>query len=117
MTATTSYGTLTDYATGEQIRPATAEEWRSTADAISFGTEQGIWEDENGRAVWVDGGPQAEVSDDDIRELRGEAAQAGDEAQASLCSIALGEDDGFATREAARAECDRVILDSRMQDE
>jgi hypothetical protein len=47
------YGTLTDYTTGEQIRPATADEHaRSLAggDAGAF--------DLDGRAVFVAGGPE-----------------------------------------------------------
>lgn len=69
----TSYGTVTDYSTGAAIRPATAAEWRQTAGKLASGESDsytGAWNDSDGLAVWVDGGPDAEVSDEDIRKLR-----------------------------------------------
>lgn len=56
----TYWGALTDYATGEVIRPATEDEWKRTRDMVlsgSAGGESGAWEDDDGRTVWVDGGP------------------------------------------------------------
>ena len=106
------FGTLTDYNSSLPIRPASAEEWRFTALTVNgdaAGSETGAFEDENGRAVWVEGGPEVEVSDQDIRDLEQEAGQAGDCEQAGLCRAALGGDEG------ARAECVRVILDNRME--
>jgi hypothetical protein len=111
MTGTAIFGTLTDYAAGTPIRPAMAHEWRTSADLVNDGTSAGLsgaWEDGDGRCVWVDGGPEAEVSDRDIAELEQEAANAGDNEQVKLCAAALGGD------EDARAECVRVILDNRV---
>jgi hypothetical protein len=53
MSETTDYGTLTDYVTGEQIRPATAAEH---ARSLAAG-ETGAFE-LDGRAVFVAGGPE-----------------------------------------------------------
>ena len=104
------YGTLTDYATGEPIRPATAQEWRRTADKLASGDSDaytGAWDDD-GRSVYVDGGPDAGVTGADIAALEQEAAIAGDSEQVRLCRAAT-------TDETARAECVRVILDARME--
>jgi hypothetical protein len=60
MSESTGYGTLTDYATGEAIRPATEQEWRATMDKLASGESDsytGAWLDADGRAVYVDGGP------------------------------------------------------------
>lgn len=108
MTTTTSFGTLTDHATGLAIRPATAAEWRFSAAEVACGNDTGAWELE-GRAVFTEGGPRAEVDDDDIRELEAEAGTAGDGDQVSLCREALDGDS------AARLCCATVILDHRMQ--
>lgn len=52
--ASTDYGTVTDYATGEPIRPATrAEHARSLAAG-----ETGAFRDDDDRVVYVDGGPE-----------------------------------------------------------
>lgn len=51
------------------------------------------------------------VTDRDIRALRDEAAEAGNEAQIQLCDRALGGD------QRARARCERVIFDVRMANE
>ena len=52
------YGTLIDYVTGEQIRPATREERDRTravlADTELPGSETGAWRDSDGRVVYVD---------------------------------------------------------------
>jgi hypothetical protein len=119
--ATTAFGTLTDYKTGTVIRPATAAEWRKSADDVEV-TGRGIF-DLDGRTVFVEGGPDAEVTDDDIRELAGEAAAAGDASMARCCEIALGADTedeepcvvtwDAASPEGARREAVRVILDNR----
>jgi len=50
------------------------------------------------------------ITDDDIEALYGEAGQAGDLEMAAICQRALDGD------EAARGECERVILDARAQD-
>jgi hypothetical protein len=52
-----THGTVTDYATGEQIRPATAEELARTEDKLASGDSDaytGAWTDEDGRTVFVD---------------------------------------------------------------
>ncbi len=130
------FGTLTDYETGEQIRPATAAEWRKTADLVNDGTSAGATGafDLDGRAVWVEGGPAAEAAFYSIRDLRDEAGQAGDMEMARICDIALGEGgtgefaellgqtvDGIQRdviaamdQGEARAECVRIILDNRL---
>jgi hypothetical protein len=51
----TDYGTVTDYATGEAIRPATATEH---AQSLAAG-EVGAYRDLDGRAVFVAGGPES----------------------------------------------------------
>lgn len=57
MTSTPSqYGTLTDYATGEDIRPATADELARTEAKLASGDSDsytGAWLDGDGRAVYV----------------------------------------------------------------
>lgn len=50
------YGTLTDYVTGEEIRPATRDEWLTS---IQVG-EIGAYRDDDGRSVFVAGGPESE---------------------------------------------------------
>lgn len=60
------YGTLTDYTTGQPLRDATAAEWQRTADKLASGDSDaytGAWRDEDGRAVYVDGGPEPEPPD------------------------------------------------------
>lgn len=67
-----NFGTVTDYQTGQPIRPATAGEWRRTADTVNDnpgpGNYTGAWTDADGRTVYVDGGPEAEVSEQDVSE-------------------------------------------------
>lgn len=114
-----NFGTLTDYTTGTPIRPATATEWRKTAGRLADPGDgyTGAFQDD-GRSVYVDGGPEAAVTDTDIRALRDEAATAGDTGMADLCTRALGEDcdqePGNADA-AAAARCAEVILDTRMR--
>ncbi len=108
---TRTYGTVTRYLDGVPLRPATAAEWRRTADMLASsrpGAETGAWVDKDGQAVYVDGGPDAGVSDAGIADLEAEAGSAGDSAMAALCRAALHGDTD------ARAECARVILDARM---
>ena len=53
----TAYGTLTDYATGEPIRPATREELARTEAKLASGDSDaytGAWAGVGGRAVYVD---------------------------------------------------------------
>lgn len=57
MTIYPPHGWLTDYTTGETIRPATAEELQHTIDKMTSGDTDaytGAWTDEDGRAVYVD---------------------------------------------------------------
>lgn len=52
-----SYGTVTDYTTGNAIRPATAEELARTEAKLASGDSDaytGAWVDEDGRTVYVD---------------------------------------------------------------
>ena len=52
-----SHGTLTDYATGTPIRPATAEELARTEAKLASSDSDaytGAWLDGEGRAVYVD---------------------------------------------------------------
>jgi hypothetical protein len=109
-----TWGTVIDHRTGEKIRPATAEEWRNYADQHNAAPSQfnGTWQDE-GRTVHLFGGPEVWVDRKDIEALRTEAAEAGDPEQVYLCYQALerrGQE-----RWNARAECVRVILDTRME--
>ena len=115
------FGIVSDYKTGFMVREATAAEWRRTADKENSADSDacpGAWADpeEDGRIVYVSGGPDSRVSDDDIIALHDEAAAAGDAAQVQLCDVALAP---RATAgpdvEQARAECVRVILDNRMR--
>ena len=85
MNETTTYGTVTDYATGEAIRPATAAEWQQSADAARRNPFTGTFTGEDGTAVYVDGGPESPytVLVGDTYETPGDAAQyAADEAAA-----------------------------------
>ena len=116
-----TWGTVSDYKTGFMIREATAAEWRRTADKEN-GTDSdaytGAWldPDEEGRAVYVSGGPESHVSDDDIIALHDEAASAGDAEQVRLCDVAMAPRATAGPDVAeARAECIRVILDTRME--
>jgi hypothetical protein len=117
------FGTLTDYTMGESLRPASAEEWRCTALALNGITsgaggetgawkigEDGEWTDGPGRAVYVDGGPVMEVTDEDIAALGREAEAHWDALQARQCAEALG---GYGY---ARSQCVMVILAARAQD-
>ena len=52
-----TYGVLTDYKTGQEIRPATREEQRRTEEKLASGDSDactGAWLDDDGRAVYVD---------------------------------------------------------------
>ncbi len=55
------WGLVTDYSRGTRLRPATREEWQRTADVLAArnkpGWYTGAWT-ENGRAVYVEGGPE-----------------------------------------------------------
>lgn len=61
----TDYGTLTDYTTGEEIRPATREEH---ARSLAAG-ETGAFRDEDGRVVYVAGGPEVAASEPEVTTL------------------------------------------------
>ena len=114
-----TWGTVCDYKTGSATREATAAEWRRTADKLNGydgDAYTGAWADEDGHSVYVSGGPEAEVTDDDIIALHDEAVSAGDAGQVRLCDVAMAP---YATAgpdvAEARAECVRVILDTRME--
>lgn len=114
-----AWGTVNDYRTGSMLRDATAAEWRRTADKYNgydSDAYTGAWADEDGHAVYVSGGPEAEVSDDDIIALHDEAVSAGDAEQVRLCDVAMAPRSTAGPDVAeARAECVRVILDTRME--
>jgi hypothetical protein len=128
---THAFGMLCDYATSTPIRPATAIEWRKSADAELEGGDvngvfdaySGAFRDDGGHAVIVIGGPPSEVTADDIRVLRDEAASAGDLEQVRLCEVATGDaaDSTGSPRGFARGngpafrECGKVILGNRMR--
>src|ERR1700684_406485 len=86
-----SFGNVTDYKTGEYIRPATPAEWRKTADALGRSGDgyTGTWDDDDNRPVYVDGGPNTEIHPDDIGALAREADRAGDYKMAGICERAL----------------------------
>ena len=104
-----TYGTLTDYATGEVIRPATRQEWEFTAKAIDDGKPEGIFRDGE-RTVYVDGGPDPVVGDQAIRDFQDEAGRFGDQEQVAICGRAL-DGDG-----EARAECAELMGDYRCRE-
>lgn len=114
------WGTVNDYKTGFVIREATAAEWRRTADKENSADSDaytGTWlDEEDGRAVYVSGGPESYVSDDDIIALHDEAVSAGDAEQVRLCDVARAPRATAGPDVAqARTECVRVILDARME--
>lgn len=119
MTTTTSFGTLTAYASGEAIRPATSSEWLRSALAVSGGQPQGTFETSARElpggfgTVFVDGGPDATASRDDIIALHDEAARAGDAEQVAICERALWGNSG--DPHEAWVECERVILGHRAE--
>ena len=55
------YGTVTDYSTGEPIRPGTREEWLRTRGTRPRGLPDatGSWADDDGRVVYVNCGEGA----------------------------------------------------------
>ena len=112
------YGTVTDYQTGAPLRPATLKEWRRSADKLN-GRESDSYTrawNLDGTAVYVDGGPEAEVTREDIRELRDEAGSAGDDEQVRYCTAALGEDEpNPLDPDIAWIECAQVILGTRQE--
>lgn len=59
------WGLVTDYSRGTPLRPATREEWQRTMDVLAArgkpGWYTGAWT-ENGRAVYVEGGPECSTS-------------------------------------------------------
>lgn len=111
-----NYGILTDYRAGTPIRPATAAEWRRTADRLGEPGDgyTGTWADpeEDGRIVYVSGGPDADIHPSDIAALADEAGAHGDYEMRRLCKQALEGDD---TGNPAWDECRKVILDNRMR--
>lgn len=55
-----AWGLVTDYNRGTPLRPATREEWQRSIDIVASkapGSYTGAWE-EDGRAVYVEGGPE-----------------------------------------------------------
>lgn len=64
MSGYSGYGILADYKTGDPIRRATRAEWQRTMDVLfsgKAGSYTGAWADDDGRAVYVEGGPPAEA--------------------------------------------------------
>jgi hypothetical protein len=60
------YGTLTDYTTGAEIRPATRDEWLMSVRSVAEGHDEGVWRDgdlNEGHPVSVAGGPESESDD------------------------------------------------------
>lgn len=55
-----------------------------------------------------------EITDEQIEQLRTEAAQAGDMVQVALCDAAL--DDSDPSSDAAREKCEEAIRRARAQD-
>ena len=54
-------GTLRDYQTGEEIRPATPREWYRSATAQRYGPGgTGAFKDADGRVLYVEGGPDSD---------------------------------------------------------
>jgi hypothetical protein len=108
-----TFGIVTDCKTGEAVRPAAAAEWRRTIDRLGQAGDgyMGAWEDADGRAVYVAGGPSADIHPSDIAALADEAGAAGDYAMRRLCTQAIEGDD---TGNDAWDECAKVILDTRM---
>lgn len=56
------YGTLTDYTTGKEIRPATRDEWQMSVKSMAEGHDEGVWRDgdiNDGHPVFVAGGPES----------------------------------------------------------
>ena len=54
------WGILADYKTGDPIRRATRAEWQQTMSVLhseAAGSYTGAWRDGDGRAVYVEGGP------------------------------------------------------------
>ena len=50
------FGTLTDYRTGESLRPATREELLESLEAALHDGGIGAFQDDEGRVVYVEGG-------------------------------------------------------------
>jgi len=94
MTETSAYGTLTDYTTGQPLRPATRDEWEMTVKSLDAGEDAGIWRDQDIylHPVYVDGGPDPVVSDQAIRDLQDEAGRFGDLDQVAMCERAINGD-------------------------
>lgn len=66
------WGWLTVYDTGETIREATEEDWKRSRDKMHSGDPDaytGAWKDDEGRVVYVDGGPHMEVP---VRRISGQ---------------------------------------------
>lgn len=113
MTSTTGiWGTLTGYTEGTPLRAATAAEWRASANKLAEGDPaNGAFDGADGFephvTVFVEGGPDADVTEGDIRDLRDEAGPR-DAEQVRLCDEALGDRHG-----PAWYACAMVILDNR----
>lgn len=106
------FGTVMDYKTGEPVREATADEWLLTARQLGSQRSDGYtgaWLDEDRRVYWVDGGPDAEVTFDDVFALGLAAANAGDEKVMRLAAQAIAD-----TECSAWDECREVILNARI---
>lgn len=60
----TEFGILRDYKTGDDLRPASEDEWRASLDETKRDKGRGVIE-VDGRDVFVDGGPTVDPDDDE----------------------------------------------------
>jgi len=108
------FGTVVKYDSGQpRVRPATTVEWAKSAmmlNSTAPGHENRTFHDENNVVVYVDGGPDMLVTDDDLIDLAHESAACGDAAMKNKALAAL---DG---EEIARTECVSIILGQRISE-
>lgn len=104
------FGTVISLPWNAPLRPATLQEWHTSAlielDQSSPGDFG--WE-EDGQRVRVSGGPRSEVTRQDVIDLRNEADAAGDSRQSAQCLNALRGD------ALSWYGCAAVILHTRME--
>ena len=109
------WGHIARTRTAEFVRPASAEDWRRSADDYNLGTGRGAWTDANGAEVYVDGGPDLDVSAEDILWYAQERMQAGDRVCYALARMATDAPDNVPERLVyqAQREMTRRVLDDR----
>ena len=83
--------TLTDYRTGNEIRPATRKEFIRSAYASGPGGHTGAIVID-GRSVYVSGHLLDDPTDERIATLRTEAGEAGDLEMVAICDAAIDGD-------------------------